>query len=266
MINRRTALAAAGAIAAAACAAEPPAARAGVTRYRYGADPSQYADISLPGRSEPAPVVVVIHGGFWRSAYGADLGEPLAADLAARGYAAVNLEYRRVGAGGGWPQTGDDVLAALDALPAHADRLDLDRVVALGHSAGGQLAAWLAAARPLTGAVLQAGVLDLVAAAEAGLGGGAVVDFLGGTPAQRPDVYAQASPTARVPLGVASIAVHGTADRHVPISQSERFVAAAQRAGDRAQLRTFDGDHFAPITVGSPAWELCVSAIAELLR
>src|SRR5690348_11935492 len=126
----------------------------------------------------PRGVVVVVHGGFWRHAYDLSLGRPLAADLAATGLAAWNIEYRRVGGGGGWPATFDDVAAAVDALAGPVSSvhpLPLDRVVALGHSAGGQLAAWLSArpglppdapgAHPrvtLRGAVSQAGVLDLV--------------------------------------------------------------------------------------------------------
>jgi acetyl esterase/lipase len=202
-------------------------------------------------------VVVILHGGYWRASYGAELGQPLAADLSARGFATFNVEYRRVGNGGGWPQTGADVGSAVDALATDGQRL-----------AGGQLAAWLisrrGAAVPLTGAVLQAGVLDLVRGFKTGLGGGAVGDFLGGSPADVPQAYAQASPTALVPLGVPSICVHGTADTTVPLDQSERFVAAASAAGDQTELQTFDGDHFDPITTGTEAWDLCVAAVTRL--
>lgn len=242
-------------------------------RYAYGTDPSQYAELSLPDGTGRVPVVVVIHGGYWRAGYGAELGAPLAADLTGRGFAALNVEYRRVGSGGGWPQTGDDVAAAVEALRADGQRLaggrlDLGRVVALGHSAGGQLAGWLASSRsapvPMTGAVLQAGLLDLVQAADDGLGGGAVVDYLGGSPAELPDAYAQASPIALLPYGIPLVCVHGTADEVVPIAQSQRFVAAAQQSGDRAELRTFDGDHAELITVGTPAWDACVAALHRL--
>lgn len=234
-----------------------------MTRYSYGDHPSQYAEITLPEASAVAPVVVVVHGGYWGASYGAELGRPLAADLASRGFAALNVEYRRVGEGGGWPQTGDDVAAAVSAL-RDREGVDLSHVVGLGHSAGGQLVGWLAAQGALTGAVLQAGVLDLVAGSADGLGGGAVYAFLGGSPAQRPDAYAQASPFARLPFGVPTIAVHGTRDTLVPISQSERFVAAARAAGDDSELRTFDGDHFDPITVGTDAWAQCVDAVRKL--
>ena len=99
----------------------------------YGSDPSQHAQLALAATDAPAPVCVVIHGGFWRARYGLDLGAPLANDLAAHGIAALNVEYRRVGAGGGWPQSGADVAAALDALaeapPEGANPLDLTGAV-----------------------------------------------------------------------------------------------------------------------------------------
>jgi pimeloyl-ACP methyl ester carboxylesterase len=116
----------------------------------------------------------------------------------------------------------------------------------------------------MSGAVLQAGLLDLVQGADEGLGGGAVDEFLGGSPAQHPEAYAQASPIALLPFGIPSICVHGTADSVVPIDQSQRFVAAAQQAGDSADLRTFDGGHDELITVGTPAWDLCVDAVHRL--
>lgn len=285
MLGRRSAIGAIGGLAAAVvgCAGtrkrpagggddDPP-------RYGYGPHPSQFVEISLPDGDAPVPVVVVVHGGFWRTRYGAELGRPLAADLRGRGFAVANVEYRRVGpegtAGGGWPQTGADVAAAVDALAADGQRLaggrlDLRRVIAIGHSAGGQLAGWLAARRfptvALTGVVLQAGVLDLVLAADQGLGGGAVTDFLGGTPAERPAAYADASPIARVPFGVPSVCVHGTDDTIVPIEQSRRFVDAATAAGDTSRLAPFDGDHFALIDVRTRAWTLCADAVTEMTR
>lgn len=265
-ISRRSVLGIAGTLAAtiAACSSGTPSARsAAMTRYTYGDHPSQYAELTLPDAVAAAPVVVVVHGGYWGASYGAELGRPLAVDLAANGFAALNVEYRRLGDGGGWPQTGEDVAAAVATL-RDRDGVDVTRVVGLGHSAGGQLAGWLAAQGALTGVVLQAGVLDLVAGSAAGLGGGAVEAFLGGTPAQRPDAYAQASPLARLPLRVPSIAVHGTRDTLVPIDQSRRFVDAARAAGDSSELRTFDGDHFDPITVGTPAWAECLDAVRRL--
>ncbi|MCO1656655.1 alpha/beta hydrolase family protein [Pseudonocardia humida] len=251
-------------------------------RLDYGPHPSQFGELTLPDGDGPVRgVVVVVHGGFWRKAYGLELGRPLAEDLVRDGVAVWNVEYRRVGADGGWTATFDDVAAAVDRLAgpgqeAAGGRLALDRVVAVGHSAGGHLAAWLAA-RPglpagapgagpavrLRGAVSQAGVLDLVDAAERRVGQQAVPDLLGGMPSEVPDRYALASPVARLPLGVPVVCVHGTLDANVPIRQSELFVAAA---GDAAELVTLPGvDHFAVIDPATDAWRACRDAAFRLL-
>ena len=239
----------------------------------YGDDENQRADLHLPaGSSRDLPIVVVLHGGFWRASYGYSLGTPLAADLADRGWAAWNLEYRRVGGGGGWPATFTDVAAGIDALatvaqPAAGGRLDLSTVVAIGHSAGGHLALWAAgrgdlpvgapSAAPrvaLCGAVSQAGVADLVRAAEDRLGGGAAIALLGGTPAEHPDRYALADPASHAPLDVPVALVHGEADGIVPISQSERYAA---RGGDVRFTRLPGVGHFELIDPTTPAWEAC---------
>ena len=260
----------------------------GVPTFHYGDHPAQFAELSLPSGTSLVGVVVIVHGGFWRDAYGADLGRPLARDLVNRGWAALNVEYRRVGpnaqaGGGGWPTTCLDVAAAVDALAVQGQRiaggrLDLSRVVALGHSAGGHLAGWLASrahqepgapgAAPqvtLSGAVIQAGVMDLVGGYEADLGGGAVAAFMGGSPDDLAEAYGQASPVARVPLHVSTVCVHGRSDDVVPISQSETFVAAAREAGDTSELLAFDGDHLDVIDTGHQGWELCVEALERLL-
>ena len=242
-------------------------------RIAYGPDPAQFVELTTPAAAAPRGVVVIVHGGFWRNVHGLELGRSPAADLVAAGYAAVNVEYRRVGGGGGWPATFDDVAAAVDLL---ADALPAPSgpVVAVGHSAGGHLAAWLAArpglpsgapgAEPrvvLRGAVSQAGVLDLVDAFEQRLGRDAVRELLGGPPAACPDRYALASPIARVPIGVPVIGVHGTADDRVPVRQTERFAAAS---GDR--WTRLDGvDHFAVIDPTTAAWAACRAALEELL-
>ena len=290
MTDRRTLLGALGAFAGggllAACGsgARPGTGPAGPSTpagtpdpvpLRYGPDPSQYAVLHLPaaGGAGALPVVVVVHGGYWRDSYGLELGTPLAVDLVTAGVAALNVEYRRTGGTGGYPRTLDDVAAAVDSLAgagqqAAGGRLDLARVVVVGHSAGGQLAVW-AASRPRLvapapgadpvvrprGAVAQAGVLDLVAAAEQDLGGGAAVALLGGPPDAVPDRYAVASPAALVPAPVPVVAVHGTADTTVPLAQSTRYVDAAVRAGGDARVRPVDGaDHFDLIDPDSPAW------------
>lgn len=233
------------------------------TRTSYGDDPSQWVDrYDVPeGTPERAVGVAVVHGGFWRAAYDASLGAPLAEDLARRGWPAWNVEYRRVGDGGGWPFTLDDVRAALQAVTTQ-------RLVVLGHSAGGQLAVWAASEPTLltrvVGAVSQAGVLDLVGAANDGVGGTAVSDLLGGGPGQVPDRYVAASPLAHVPVGVPVRCVHAKGDLNVPYGQSVTYVDAATAAGGDATLTTVDGDHFTLIDTGSAAWTSIVGLIEDL--
>jgi len=253
-VRRRTLLGlpalGAAALALTACAdEEEPVAASGTETIRYGDDASQLVELTLPDGT-PRGVVVVIHGGFWKSAYDLSLGRPLAADLVAKGWAALNIEYRRVGNGGGVPQTLDDVRAAIATLDDRG--LDLTTVVTLGHSAGGHLAAWAGGAvDAVTHVIAQAGVLDLVAADREGLGGGAVQAFLG-HPAGPGDV--DADPRQQLPLDVPVWCVHAAGDDIVPISQSVDYVAAATAAGARAELVEVAGDHFVVIDPKTDAW------------
>ena len=244
-------------------------------RHSYGRDGAQFGELSLPNEASRG-TVVIIHGGFWRAQYGLALGRPLAADLAARGYTVWNLEYRRVGRGGGWPSTFDDIAAGIDLL----DDLDVDSddVVAVGHSAGGHLAVW-AAGRPgisdgavgsaprvtLHGVVAQAGVLDLAGGATHGVGGSAVIDLLGGWPDDVPSRYALADPTQAIPLNVPVLCVHAKADDNVPYAMSVEYVAAATAAGAKASLVTAPGDHFTLIDPSTPDWDAVVDALPGLL-
>ncbi len=230
----------------------------------YGDDPSQYGELVLP-TGDPRGVVVVIHGGFWKAEYDAGLGRPLATSLAESGWAAWNLEYRRVGSaayggGGGTPATFDDVAAGVDKL---ADLgLDLSTVITLGHSAGGHLATWVAGQSDLvTGVVSQAGVLDLRAAYADGLGGGAVEMLLGHPPGPADERY---DPIAQVPLDVPVWCVHATADELVPISQSRAYVEAATAAGGQAELVEVDGDHFIVIEPSSSVWDRTLTILDGL--
>lgn len=242
----------------------------------YGPDPDQYAELHIAERGQLG-VAVVIHGGFWRAAYDASLGRPLASDLVERGWTTYNVEYRRVGKGGGWPTTLQDVADAIDLL-SELD-LDLSRVVAIGHSAGGHLATWAAGrtalplAAPgssprvsLTGVVSQAGVLALRTGAAKGVGGTAIPDLLGGRPDEVPERYDWADPIARVPLPVPVVCVHSRADESVPIAQSEAYVAAARAAGGAAELVEFDGDHLAHVDPTSTAWAAVVAALPQFLN
>jgi acetyl esterase/lipase len=233
-------------------------------RIEYGPHPAQFGELYRPGEQRHNGVVVVLHGGFWRARYDLDLGRPLTADLAAHGFTAWNVEYRRVGGGGGWPETGNDVSEAID----HLAELDVDatRVVAVGHSAGGHLAVWAAgrtgARVPLAGAVAQAGVIDLDAAYRTRLGDGAVVDLLGGSPADVPETYRAADPRSAAPLAVPVLCVHAGADDVVPIAQSSAYVAAAR---GRAVLAEVAGDHFSLIDPRDSSWELVRAALPALL-
>lgn len=227
--------------------------------HRYGPDRSQVADLHTPAEGAGWPVAVMIHGGFWRDRYDRTLMDALCADLAASGWAAWNLEYRRVGGGGGWPATFDDVASGIDHLAEVPAPLDRARVVAIGHSAGGHLALWAAARdRPgvgVTAAVGQAAVSDLAAVARMGLSDGAVEELLGGSPEQVPERYAAASPAQLLPLGVPVLLVHGAHDDTVPVSLSRDFQRAALAAGDACDLRIGGHDgHFEHIDPASGAW------------
>jgi acetyl esterase/lipase len=233
-------------------------------RSRYGPDPAQFGELYRPREPAHPGVVVVVHGGVWRARYDLALGRPLAADLAAHGFTAWNVEYRRVGNGGGWPVTADDVGAAID----HLATLDVDTsgVVTIGHSAGGHLAVWVTGRAtplvPVTAAVAQAGVLDVRRALRNGLGGGAVAAFLGGPPDEVPDHYRAADLLAAAPPPVPVLCVHARADDVVPIRQSEAYVAAA---GNQAILREQPGDHFTVIDPQHGSWALVRDALPDLL-
>jgi len=230
---------------------------------RYGEHPDQLADVRLPVTEKAgAPLVIFIHGGFWR---------------AERGYAVAAIEYRRVGQpGGGWPGTFSDVAAAVAAVPdllgkelAHRGlpTFDVDRPVLAGHSAGGQLALWYAAVAPdaVRGVLGLAPVADLITAHRLGIGDDAVASLLGGDPAARPELYASADPMAHLPLNVRTVIVHGAADDRVPIELSQLYVAAARRSGDDTTLVELAGvEHFALIDPMSKAWPAVLDALRSL--
>lgn len=268
----RRVLAAVVLLAATACAAPTSSLqRTGTTTMRtvsYGPHRSQVADLRLPRDGRDLPVAVLLHGGFWLDRYGRQLMAPLARDLVAAGWAVYNVEYRRLGGGGGWPETLQDAAAAVDRL-ADPDlaRLDQDRVVVVGHSAGGHLALWAAARSRLPDGVVgaeprvrpcavvaQAAVSDLARAAGEELGGGAATRLLGGRPDEVPDRYAVADPAARLPLGVPTLLVHGRDDVLVPPGMSRRFAAAARAAGDPVGLELVPGDHFVHLDPSGAAW------------
>ncbi len=247
------------------------------TTVAYGEGRDQVADLRLPAGDGPHPVVVLIHGGAWRVAWERDLMDALGVDLARRGYASWNVEYRRVGEGGGWPTTFEDMAAALDQLAALDARLDLARVVLVGHSAGGHLALWAAARDRLATeapggdprvapalVVSLAGLPDLVDSARLGVYDRATDGLMGGLPAELPERYAAASPHLLLPLATPQLLVHGTADLLDNVDMNRRYFAQARAAGDPVELLELKGaDHFDVIEPRSVAWA-AIAAELEL--
>ncbi len=240
-------------------------------RFTYGPAPEQFATLDLPDTAGPHRVVTLIHGGFWRAQYELDLMEPLAADLAARGFAVWNIEYRRVAQrGGGYPGTLTDVAAAVDLLASVGPEYDLDVscVAVAGHSAGGHLALWVGsrhllaegapgaqpAVRP-SFVIGLAAVADLPGAATEGLGKNATQDFMGGEPAELPEEYAIANPV----VGERTTLIHGDADDVVPVDQSTRYA-------DAAEVIIIDGEaHMDVIDPTSRSWAATVDVLSGLL-
>jgi acetyl esterase/lipase len=281
--------------------AEEPTSNVKPHHVPYGPEYVQFGELYLPasagGSSTALPVVVLIHGGYWRARYDLTLMDGLAQDLAMRGYAAWNIEYRRVGdPGGGWPGTFLDVARAADHVQVMAASYGLDsgRVVAIGHSAGGHLAFWLAArASPripagsplaalpvaqdarhsvvsplrLAGVISLAGVLDLEAAWKLHLSNDAVVELLGEAWPDAPDRYNAASPAALLPLGVPQVLLHGTRDVNVPIEISRDYAAKARAMHDPVEYIELEGvDHFDLIDPRSYAWSVTIGALERLLE
>lgn len=256
----------------------------------YGPLPDHVADVWLPVSDDARPstaMLLVVHGGFWRAEYDRRHARPQCAALAAAGYLVASIEYRRVGAGGGWPATFDDVATAVDSVPglvgAAVRRSGTagsapPRAVLVGHSAGGHLAVWAASRHRLpggspwrlpapppsvAGVVSLAGVLDLTTAAELDLDDGAARALMGGSPADQPERYDVADPLRLAPIDVPTALVHGTADRHVPHAFSRRYATAA---GPRARLAELTGvEHFALIDPSSAAWPAVLTAVARLV-
>jgi dipeptidyl aminopeptidase/acylaminoacyl peptidase len=240
-------------------------------RIEYGAGPFHFGYLRLPKSKGPHPVVVVIHGGFWRAAFDLEHSGHLCAALTRAGLATWSLEYRRIGnPGGAWPGTFEDVRqGAAHLLQAGSQYgLDLSRAVAIGHSAGGHLALWLGAEKPLRwrGVISLAGVADLRRAWELKLSNTVVADLLGGTPTDHPERYARASPLERLPLRVPTRLLHGDRDDIVPLEISQRFAAAAQRAGDDVVLTPLAGaDHFDVIDPRSAVWSEVERSVLALI-
>lgn len=240
-------------------------------RVAYGPHRDQWGELHLPAASDtPLPVITLIHGGYWRSIWAADLMDALATDLVERGFAVWNLEYRRPDLHG-WAATTADVAAGLAALTGVAADaalpLDLDRVAVAGHSAGAQLALRAAAdGARVALAVSLAGVLDLVQGDRRWISSGAIAAALGRPEAPGEPVYGEASPLLRLPLKVRQLIVQGSGDDLDLVDFGRRYARAAAESGDDVTYLEMSGDHFAVIAPTAPIWKATAVAIADALR
>lgn len=259
----------------------------GGARLSYGSAPSQFVELSLPKGAGPFPVAVLLHGGCWiASLPGLEMMNGIAADLTAHGIAVWNVEYRRIDeAGGGYPGTFADVAEALDLLKAEAPKyhLDLGRVVAVGHSAGGHLGLWAAARDTIPVASPLRAATPLQLRAVFSLGGlpdlrngrrqtedscGRVVDWLTGkASAQRPDVYADTSPAQMGRTATQSVLIHGRLDGIAPPSVGEAYAKVVRGKGGKAEFTVIEGaGHFELISPETDAWKLIAPRIAAALK
>jgi acetyl esterase/lipase len=248
--------------------------------FSYGPDRSQRGDLHLPSGPGPHPVMVVIHGGSWQARYGRIVMRAVIGDLTRRGWAAWNIEYRRVGNGGGWPQTFEDVAAAIDYLVELDAPLDLDRVEVLGHSAGGHLALWAASREKLEPGmpghladgptvvlrrvIAQAGVCDLTGAYRRWRGG-AVLALMGGGPEELSDRYAAGDPVRLAPPNAPVLLVHGTSDETVSVKLSRAYESSVRAGGGDVELVEIEGDagrHRAHIDPRGVAWAAVTERLA----
>lgn len=261
-------------------------------RIPYGADGSQFGDLWLPDRPAGArhPLVVFFHGGWWRSDYGLGYAGYVCAALRKEGIAVWSVEYRRVGAtGGGWPTTFQDAAAGFDhiATLANGYPLDLSRVVAVGHSAGGHLAFWIAGRdhiapdsevlghKPrlsLRGAIALAGAVDLrLTIALSGDGVFAhdrdeVHRLMGGGPEDVPARYRSGNPGDLLPFQAPQTLIQGTEDDQIPAALPWRWKELSERRGSHATVRIVTGaDHFDVVDPESDAWRVVMSAVKSAI-
>jgi acetyl esterase/lipase len=238
----------------------------------YGTDPNQFGEIRVPKSAEakkPYPVVMNIHGGYWRAKYDLAHAGHLCAALTAKSLATWNIEYRRVGnQGGGWPGTFEDIRAAYRYVSQIASRYSLDssRMVVMGHSAGGQLALCLAGhEKSVKNVVSLAGVVDLQQAFEQHLSNDAVVEFLGGTPSAVTDHYREADPM-QLKISATQWLIHGLKDDTVPPFFSRNYVEQKKARGEDVHLLEIStADHFDLIDPRSSAWPKVETTVLHMV-
>lgn len=239
-------------------------------RIFYGKDLTNFGDLRIPKGSGPFPVAIVVHGGAWASAVALHYTSALAAALTCAGFATWNYEYRRIGGGGGWPQTYQDVGAGADFIREIAKRypLDLNNVVATGHSAGGHFALWLAARKKLApGAALYVESAVPVKGVVSLSGPGDIKRFIemipryanvlnqlhgGGSPEAIAKNMKEGSPAELLPIGVPQIFITGDKDGAVPIQEAREYSVKAQSAGDKVEVISVPGLHFESVDPGDP--------------
>jgi len=247
----------------------------------YGTEPRQFGELRLPDGEGPFDVAVIIHGGCWLAAYDQGYMAALAEAITDLGWATWTIGYRRVGeAGGGWPNTFLDAAAAVDYLPELARRFPLNpnRVVAVGHSAGGHLALWLAGRtrlaessplyspdpQPVDGVLALAAAADLEYLSENETCGNAATLLMDGTPADHPQRYAEGSAIAIVPLGVPQLLINGEMDATWSVP-ADRYFEAAAAAGDAVQKLTVPGaGHFELVVPESLNWNVVRDGFSRL--
>ncbi|MDO6657031.1 S9 family peptidase [Anaerobacillus sp. 1_MG-2023] len=263
-------------------------------KFFYGENENQFGELRLPEGEGPFPVAIVIHGGFWRKPFTLEIMREVAEDLTASGFATWNIEYRRTGQeGGGYPGTLTDAAEATDYIRTLAESfpLDLNKVVTIGHSAGGHLATWIAARHrmdknselfitdtplPIHGVVSLAGVNDLemmhgvheyrdqVLSLKPN---NPTAELLGGSPKEYPERYKNASPVELLPLGVQQILVHGALDINVPIGISDYYQREAEGEGDFVKLIELpSAEHFVLTNTTSFAWETIKEELSLLVE
>lgn len=255
-------------------------------RIAYGPAPSQYVELFQPDGPGPFPVVILVHGGCWQKAFdGIPQMRDMAGALSRQGVAVWSVEYRRLDEpGGGYPGLYEDVIAALDKLgeiaPSH--RLDLGRVAAVGHSAGGHLVQWIAGrdripkSSPLHRShflrvkqIIALGSLGDLRGHDAELKQACGVELpaLTGAPnASRPDVYLDTSPAEMIPNGSRTVLINGALDTIAPPEAAKAYAAKARRAGDDVEVLILpDASHFDEVATASPAWRLILPKIRKAL-